>query len=534
MRTYADLLQSLSGAPGAPCQDFVLGDATVERSAGEVLARAKLAGAALSGLGLARGERVGLMLSEPSEFLPLVQGCLLTGVVPVPLYPPPLFGKVGPHRATTEAILRAAGARVLVVGDGSAAEFEGVERVLAVDELPDTGALPEVRTEPDDLALLQFTSGSTGTPRGVRITHRALLANARAIMLDGLAADSSDRGVCWLPLYHDMGLIGFGLAPLLTRTPVTFIPTSRFVRNPAVWLRTLAETRATITFAPNFAYALAARRVDPTGLDLRSVRMWGCGAEPMSEHALSRFERRFAECGVTPGQISPCYGLAEATLAVTFTPPSAGRVVDRIDAAAWEKEGVARPAGTRRALEVVSCGAALPGHTVSIVDEECALPDRTAGEIVVRGPSVSDGYFETATHRAFRDGALYTGDRGYLSEGQLFVTGRLDDLLIVAGRNYAPETLEAVAESIDGVRQAAAVTVPGTDGAELCVAIERRGAGPELEERVRAAIAAAIGVHVTRVVSVAALPRTTSGKLRRSAVRGMLVEGERATLDEPV
>lgn len=520
MRSYVDLLCSLAHAPDTPCQDFLLGDVTETRSSGEVLARARRAAAALDALGLQRGDRVGLMVSEPSEFLPLVHGCLLTGLVAVPLYPPPLFGKAGSHRETTEAILRAAGARVLVVGEPKLGGFQGVERIVGLADLDDGGIAPDVGIEPDDLAFLQFTSGSTGAPRGVRITHRALLANARAIMCDGLHADASDRGVCWLPLYHDMGLIGFGLAPLLTRTPVTFIPTSRFVRSPAIWLRTLSDTQATITFAPNFAYALATRRVDPAGLDLRSVRMWGSGAEPISELTLRRFEERFAECGVSPGQISPCYGLAEATLAVTFTQPSAGRVVERLDADVWEQSGVAQAAVGARAFDVVSCGRALPGHSVTVVDEQGrVLPDHTAGEIVVRGPSVSGGYFESDPGRTFRDGALYTGDQGYMADGQLFVMGRLDDLVIVGGRNYAPQSIEVAAESVEGVRVAAAVTVRGEDGDELVVAVELRGAGSDVQERVRAAVAALVGVQVARVVTFATLPRTTSGKLRRKAVR---------------
>jgi fatty-acyl-CoA synthase len=466
------------------------------------------------------------MLTDPAEFLPLMHGCLLVGLVAVPLYPPPLFGKAGPHHATTEAILNAARAHVLVVNDGQATPFAGVKTVVEVSRLPAGEALPPEAPEPDDAAFVQFTSGSTGTPRGVRVTHRALLANCRAIMLDGLGANERDRGVCWLPLYHDMGLIGFGLAPLLTKTPVTFIPTSRFVRNPAIWLRTLAETRATITFAPNFAYALATRRVEPSGLDLGSVRMWGCGAEPISEATLERFEQRFAGCGVRPGQISPCYGLAEATLAVTFTPPSSGRVVEHIDADAWEREGVARPARSGRRLTVVCCGAPLPDHIVTVVDPEGQqLPERTAGEIVVRGPSVSGGYFGQDESDAFRDGALHTGDQGYLAAGRLFVTGRLDDVVIVAGRNYAPQAIEAVAQSVAGVRLAAAFNGHGTDGEELWVAIERRGNDANIEEQVRVAVGAAIGVHVARVRVVAALPRTTSGKLRRRAARVLCESG---------
>ncbi len=529
MQSYAELLKSLGQGENEPCQEFVGSHEPIARSSAEVFSAARQRGAQLTALGLKRGDRVALMLSEPADFLPLIHGCLLFGLVAVPLYPPPLFGKLDVFLATLRSVLATAKASVLVVSEGLVARLgdAGTARVVSLTHLPAPGTAPPGPVGGSDLAFLQFTSGSTSAPKGVRITHGALMANARAIMHDGLSATRDDRGVSWLPLFHDMGLIGFGLAPLLTRTPVTFIPTSRFIRNPAIWLQTIHERRATITFAPNFAYSLVTRRVQPDAFDLSCVRMWGCGAEPIQPDILDAFERRFASCGVHSGQVAPCYGLAEATLAVTFSSPERGRRVDVIDADAWERSGDALPSDSARSVRYVSCGRALGEIQLSIVAENGELlGERRVGEIVVRGSSVADGYEAqpAATALSFRDGALHTGDRGYLADGELFVTGRIKDTVIVNGRNYDPHTIEAVAEAVAGVRLAVAINVAGSDGDELALIVESAKRDAAFADSVRANVAASLGVHAARVVCVAAgvLPRTTSGKLRRTAAKALL------------
>lgn len=536
MPTFAELLESLSRAADRPCQDFVTSVGVLRRSCSQVLDEARERGRQLLGLGLRPGDRVALMVTRPSDFLPLIHGCLLRGLVAVPMYPPPLFGDARYHADSVERILTAARTRTLIVDDGMSERLSSLPaRTVTLSELSAVaglGVTPAEAPQPEDLALLQFTSGSTSAPKGVRVTHAALVANAQAIMVDGLAAGSEDRGVSWLPLYHDMGLIGFGLAPLLTRTPVTFIPTARFVRRPSIWLSTISEVRATITFAPTFAYALTARRVAPGGLDLRSVRMWGCGAEPVAEVALAQFEQRFAACGVARGQISPCYGLAEATLAVTFTPPSAGRVGDTIDAELWEQRGLAQPSSGGRTMHFLSCGQVLRRHGLRIVAPDgTSLPERHAGEIVVTGPSLADGYenLPENTQATFHDGELHTGDQGYLADERLFVTGRLKDVVIVNGRNYAPQLIEEVTGGVDGVRCSIALNRAGEQGDELWLLVERQGrADRAVQEEVRARVAAALGVAVDGVVclSPGKLPRTTSGKLRRSAARSLLPSGQ--------
>lgn len=530
--TYSELLLARRQSRGDVFQRFLKQGEAVERTTAQVFATAMQRGAQLRKLGLGHQERVALLVSDPADFLPLLYGCLLYGLVAVPFYPPPLVGRLETYHAALDAALTTANVRVAVVDDGSAKRWGSVfsgRTLLELSSLPDTQpeALPQVA--PSDLALLQFTSGSTQAPRGVRISHQALMANIKAIAVHGLAATPEDHGVCWLPLYHDMGLVGFGLAALLTETPVTFIPTSRFIRNPNLWLQTLHEVRGTITFAPNFAYALATKRGGAQHLDLSSVRMWGCGAEPISERTLRDFEAHFASSGVKPNSVAPCYGLAEATLAVTFTDPRVGRRKATLETGnsattrSSDEHSASRPTVT-----AVSCGKPLVGYDVTIVDVTGKLlPDGELGEVVVRGPSLGDGYEGNpeASVATFRNDGLHTGDRGYLHNGELFIVGRTKETIVLNGRNYDPHAFEQVLEVLPAVRRVAAVNVTRDDGDVLAIALER---APEpgstddaLKALVRAALAAHFGVQAPYVVCVSpgSLPRTTSGKLQRAKVR---------------
>jgi fatty-acyl-CoA synthase len=561
--TYADLLTLQRGQTSRLAQRFVTDRTTVERTAADVFDAAQRRGSQLVGLGLSAQERVALLVSDPSEFLPLLHGCLLYGLVPVPFYPPPAFGKLDNYQVALDAVLETANVRVTLVDDGGSrrlGETLAGRRKLELASLPNATLIPLPHVEPSDLALLQFTSGSTQTARGVRVTHAALMANIRAIMLDGLAATPADHGVCWLPLYHDMGLVGFGLAPLLTQTPVTFIPTSRFIRNPNTWLQTLHDVRGTITFAPNFAYALAAKRSNPQNLDLSCVRMWGCGAEPIAEAALRAFETHFAASGVAEGSIAPCYGLAEATLAVTFTPPGTYRQCEAIDREMLSASARASvtPKGVQTAvipgtsdtshvieaqldsvqcsqpITVVSCGRPLPGFDLSVVDDDGnRLADGLVGEVVVRGPSIGSGYEaqRELSELTFRQSGLFTGDRGYLRDGQLFVIGRSKETLILNGRKYDPHVLEQVLETITNVRRAVAINVTSATSDVLVVVVERTFGATDsddvLRSTIRAALAARFGVQTSCVVctSPGTLPRTTSGKLQRVKVRQLFETG---------
>jgi fatty-acyl-CoA synthase len=415
-------------------------------------------------------------------------------------------------------------------------EVPSLREVVSIAELPETGELTCGAVSAHDVVFLQFTSGSTSAPRGVRVTHGSLWANAHAIIMDGLRATPDDRAVSWLPLYHDMGLIGFVMSPLVTRTPVTLISTLDFLKRPEVWVRTLSEDRGTISFAPNFGYALAARRTTSTeGLDLSAVRVLGCGAEPIQPDTIHSFFERFSEVGLKPSAFLACYGMAETTLAVTFAGMEDELKVDHLEIES-EATDLNNTAGLHRLahrIPVVSCGRPLPRHQVSILSKDGELlPEGQIGEVFVQGPSVTDGYWddEDATNRVFVDGGVKTGDLGYLSEGELYVTGRLKDTIIVRGRNFAPTPIEVAAGRVDGVRtgNVAAFSISGDLTEQIIVAAEYREGEPEtIESDIVRAVQHDVGLTVSEVVLIKAgsLPKTTSGKLQRSATRDQYLDG---------
>ncbi|MBW2377717.1 MAG: fatty acyl-AMP ligase [Deltaproteobacteria bacterium] len=496
----------------------------------------------MHGLGVRRGDRVGLVLHSPREFVPAFLGCVRAGFIAVPLYPPLTLGQLASWAEVTGRMLATARASLLLADPPIAYtlrslrdEVPSLREVVSIAELPEAGELTCGAVSDDQVVFLQFTSGSTSAPRGVRVTHGSLWANAHAIMVDGLRASSEDRGVSWLPLYHDMGLIGFVMSPLVTRTPITFISTLDFLKRPEVWVRTLSEDRGTISFAPNFGYALTARRTTSTeGLDLSAMRVLGCGAEPIQPDAINSFFERFGETGLKRSAFLSCYGLAETTLAVTFAGMEDELEVDQLE---FKSESTDDDTSGIHRLEhhipVVSCGRPLPHHQVSILGENGErLPERRVGEVFVEGPSVTGGYWddEEETNRVFVDGGVRTGDLGYMSEGELYVTGRLKDTIIVRGRNFDPTPIEVAAGRVDGVRMGnvAAFSISGDLTERIVVAAEYREGEPEtIESNVVRAVQHDLGLTVSEVVLIEAgsLPKTTSGKLQRSATRDQYLDG---------
>ncbi len=507
----------------------------VELSYGELIDKADRFARGMQRLGVRRGDRVGLVLHRAAEFVPAFLGCVRAGYVAVPLYPPLTLGQLGSWAETTERMLATARATLLLADSPVAYTLRSLSdripsmrAVVSVDELPDGGELSLGTASDSDLVFLQFTSGSTSAPRGVRVTHGSLWANAQAIMVDGLNASDEDRGVSWLPLYHDMGLIGFVMSPLVTRTSVTFLSTLDFLKRPETWVQTLSEDRGTISFAPNFGYALTARRTKSIeGLDLSAVRVLGCGAEPIQPEAIQSFFDRFAGAGLNPSAFLACYGMAETTLAVTFAGMQDQLKVDHLvleTDSSDEGSGVHR---LERRVPVVSCGRPLRRHRVSILDADGKpLPERAVGEIFVEGPSVTDGYWddEEATSRVFVDGGVKTGDLGYMSDGELYVTGRLKDTIIVRGRNIDPTPIEVAAGRVSGIRtgNVAAFSVSNKLTEQVVVAAEYREGDPErIESDIVRAVQREVGLTVTEVALIepGSLPKTTSGKLQRQATR---------------
>ena len=538
---FSELLEKL-GTLERDAHRYRSNGSVEDLSYGELIAEADRLARGMHRLGVRRGDRVGLVLHSAREFIPAFLGCVRAGFIAVPLYPPLTLGQLASWAETTGRMLGTAQASLLLADPPVAYtlrslrdQIPSLREVVSIAELPDGGELPRARPSADDLVFLQFTSGSTAAPRGVRVTHGSLWANAHAIMVDGLNASSEDRGVSWLPLYHDMGLIGFVMSPLVTQTPVTFIATLDFLKRPEIWVRTLSEDRGTVSFGPNFGYALTARRTDSIeGLDLSAVRVLGCGAERIQPEAIDGFFDRFADAGLRRTAFLACYGLAETTLAVTFAAMQDSLKVDRLEPARRSTDDDA--SGLHRLdhpVSVVSCGRPLPRHRVSILGPDGErLAERRVGEVFVEGPSVTDGYWDDpeATDQVFVDGGVKTGDLGYLSEGELHVVGRLKDTIIVRGRNFDPTPIEIAAGRVDGVRtgNVVAFSVPGDLTERIVLAAEYRDGDPAtLEAAIVRAVQREVALTVSEVVLIEAgsLPKTTSGKLQRSAAREQYLGG---------
>jgi fatty-acyl-CoA synthase len=499
--------------------------------------------------GLRRGDRIALIVPEGEHFIPAFLGALWGGMIPVPLYPPVSLGKLDAFMDALVSILNLAKPRVLVTSErvakvlwSAVGRIPSIEKVLTTEELSGdpAGALPPAADVRDDeIAFLQFTSGSTELPKGVMVTHGSLAANCQAIVHDGLKADAArgDKAISWLPLYHDMGLIGFVLAPVCHRIPAVFIPTLSFIKNATIWMETLHKHRGTMTFAPNFAYALVTKRAKPEQIarwDLSRMRVFGCGAEPINPDTMRAFVNAMAPAGLKPEALLPCYGMAEATLAISFVPLDEPLRTDRIDAERYHGHAKAAPVSNGAAfLEVVNCGRTFPGHEVSAQDEDGhILADRHVGELCFRGPSLTAGYWESpeATQAAFRGGWLRTGDLGYLVGGEVFISGRIKDILIVNGRNYYPQRIEWLVDEMAGIRRGSAVvfTRPGSSSEEIVVAAESR---TEDAAALKAQIVARVGEEFQLAVSDVALvapgtlPKTSSGKLQRRKTREQYMNG---------
>jgi fatty-acyl-CoA synthase len=515
----------------------------------ELVLEARRRGALLLDAGLCNGDRLALVIPEPHEFVLTFLGAVMAGIVPVPMYPPPGLKAKSSYIETVAHIVQAAGAGALVTMEAAKSTLEPLierapelESILTVERVFRSGRMSQTpvrapRIEPQDLCFLQFTSGSTSMPKGVMVSHQNLIANADAFLgPDGAARREDDVTVTWLPLFHDMGLVGFVLGTLIHEIPTVLLPTEAFARRSTIWMQAMHDYRATITFAPNFAYALAVKRTrdkDLDGLDLSRIRIAGCGAEPIRPHVLRAFAERFSRVGFEPRALMPSYGMAEATLAISFHQHGTPMLSDRVSTAAMKIRKATPADPSEDCLELASCGRAFPGHALEIVDENGrALPEREVGEIRVQGPSVSAGYYHNpaATLESFRDGWLHTGDLGYLANGNLYVCGRIKDLIIIRGANFYPQDIEQTVADLPGLRRdnvvAFSVLVQGEE--TLVIAAEGSSADAvalrnAIGERIAATIGLAAG-HVA-VVRVGSLPKTSSGKVQRRRTKQLFEQG---------
>ncbi|MFO0683142.1 MAG: fatty acyl-AMP ligase [Sandaracinus sp.] len=504
----------------------------------------------LAALGLSKGDTVALVCPENHEFVLTFLGASVGGFVPVPIFPGATFKVTDHYVETIDHIMAAARSRVVVCVQKNLEILEKVKErrpdiTILVADRDFSGQAPPFSppvVTPEDLCFLQFTSGSTSKPKGVMIRHRNLVANTTAFLGPaGLNRVPEDVGVSWLPLFHDMGLIGFVLGTLIVDLPVVLMPTPMFARAPRLWLELITKYRGTITYAPNFAYQLITKRVsdkDLSTLDLSSLRVAGCGAEPIRARTLVEFGEKFSRCGFDPKALLPSYGMAESCLAITFHRRGTPMVVDRVDPEAMRK-GVATPSTKEDALELVGCGIPFPGHEIRIAGEDgSALGERQVGEIWSRGPSVNDGYFENAeaTAESFGGGWLKSGDLGYFTgkspaDGDLFICGRKKDLIIVNGANHYPQDIEWVVGDIEGVRRGNVVAFSTMkDGIEqLVVAAEgNSGDAARLREEITKKVSENFGLTPSSVAicPVGALPKTSSGKAQRRKTKSLWESGE--------
>ncbi len=497
--------------------------------------------------GVADGDRVAIMLPTSPEFFFAFFGALYAGAVPTPIYPPARPAQLAEHLTRQAGILRNADASLLIAAPEAARvatllrlQVGSLRGIAEVDQLAAGGSLA-VPAHAQDVALVQYTSGSTGDPKGVVLSHANILANIRA-MGAAMQAGPSDVFVSWLPLYHDMGLIGAWLGSLYFAAPLVVMSPLTFLVRPEQWLWAIHRHRATLSAAPNFAFELCLRKIDDAaiaGLDLGSLRMVANGSEAVSPDTLRRFADRFARHGFRPEAMAPVYGLAECAVGLAFPPLGRAPVIDRVKRSALAAHGRAEPAGATDAdaVEFVACGRPLPGHAIRIIGPTGELGERQEGRLQFRGPSATGGYLANPAKTAelIEGDWLNSGDLAYIAGGDVFITGRSKDIIIRAGVHIYPEEVERAVGEVAGIRKGCVAVFGVRDaraGTErLVVAAETREVDPARLAALRAqATEAAAHLLDTPpeellLLPPRAIPKTSSGKLRRSAIRALYEQG---------
>jgi len=507
--------------------------------------------AGLQALGVSKGDRVAIMLPTGAAYLYCFFGILLTGAIPVPIYPPVRLSQLEEHLRRHAAILRNAATIILItvteaktVSRLLQAQVEVMREIITPEELmgDSSGFLP-VPISAAETAFLQYTSGSTGQPKGVVLSHADLLANITA-MGKAVRASSKDVFVSWLPLYHDMGLIGAWLGSLFYAMPLVLMSPLAFLARPQRWLWAIHEHQGTLSAAPNFAYELCLNKIreeDIDGLDLSSWRLAFNGAEPVSAKTLTRFEQRFSAYGFKHQCMTPVYGLAESAVGLAFPPLDRGPLIDRVDRSELLSSGIAVPASKDdpNPLEIVACGQPLPGYQIRVVDQSGReLQERREGEVQFNGPSATRGYFQNpqATKELFEGAWLRTGDRGYINAGEIFLTSRSKELIIRGGRNIYPYEAEEAIGNLVGIRKGCVAMFGTTDpqsATEKVVVVaeakeQQAQAAAELRGKVFATVTDLLGMPPDDVVICPphTVLKTSSGKIRRNAIRERYEQGE--------
>lgn len=528
----------------------------------ELRDKARMIGRKLAGMGFVKGDRVALIAETTPDFVAFFLGAQYASVLPVPLPLPTSFGGREGFVRQLNRQLTSCEARAIVTPDEmrdyvkEAAEELKADFIGPLDAFMDWADKEDEPRLPgtDDISYLQYSSGSTRFPHGIAISHKSLLSNTRGIGEHGMQLRDDDRGVSWLPFYHDMGLVGMLLVPLTCQVSTDYLATEDFARRPLQWLSLMSKNHGTISYSPTFGYDICARRAGSeaiSSLDLASWRVAGIGGDMIRPKVMENFAETFAPAGLDPKIFCASYGLAECTLAVSFMPLETGIVTDSVDEHILTG-GAPADARTRingrmvngvemgfaaHQRKVVNCGVPLPEYEIEVRNTDGdALGERAVGRVYVRGTSVMTGYFrdEEATRAVLsRDGWLDTGDMGYMLDGSLYIVGRAKDMIIVNGRNHWPQDIEWAAEQMDGLRSGdiAAISVPGESNEEVpAVLVQCRlrdeGERRDFAKQVRQHILKETGIHCqVELIPPRSLPRTSSGKLSRAKARAEFLSG---------
>jgi fatty-acyl-CoA synthase len=512
-------------------------------------------------MGVRKGDRIALVIAEQEYFMLGFLGTLLAGAVPVPMSSNFIATTRSRHSyfTTLSHIIQAADARMLLCmaadedflrqGLSEASRETVNPALLTIETLLSTegGAFNPPKMSGSDLCFLQFTSGSTSMPKGAMVSHENVIANARAFLgsKGSLKKRDEDITLGWVPFYHDMGLMCFGLGPLVVDLPAVLLPTERFARQPWHWMMAISKYRASITFAPNFAFDIASRLTRErhlASMDLSRLRAAGCGSEPINPKVLRQFSACFAPAGLRETALMPCYGMAEATVGISFHTIDTPIITDLVDAQALRGgEALPAQAGSEQVAEMISCGHVIPEHGLKIVNSAGqALPERQVGEICFSGKSVTQGYYRNpeATLESYQDGWLRTGDLGYIAEGGLYICGRIKDLVIIHGVNYYPQDIEWIAAQAEGLRPnkvvAFSVMRNGQECLILCVEPNSYKNIEALKHALTEAVEKGLGLRISQVVVLksGALALTSSGKVQRRKTKAMFENGELQDYEE--
>lgn len=507
----------------------------------ELRDQAKTLARKLLGLGCQRGARVGIIAETEPMFHRFFFACQYAGLIPVALPAGIQLGAHGAYVSQVRRMLKSCGASVVVAPDSHvdfmAEATQGLELLMAGTE-SDFDALSDhdvefVAQNADDIAYLQYTSGSTSFPRGVEITQKTVLSNLTEIARFGLKLTDKDRFVSWLPFYHDMGLVGFILVPLIAQLSADYLSSRTFAMRPRLWLKVLSDNGGTISSAPTFGYALCAKRLRPSDVESYDLSQWraACvGAERINPEPLLNFAEILKPCGFDEKAFVACYGMAECVLATSFAPLGEGLKVDTVDRDLMAATGEAQPSNgdALSTSEYVDCGKLLPGFEFEVMDDNGErLGDRQCGQIFLKGPSVMRGYFmdRASTAKSLSaDGWLNTGDIGYRIDDHVLITSRSKDVIIIKGRNIWPYDLEVLAQQVGNVKLGGVAAFSVTDENQLeqaVLVVETKENDEDERQQISVEISRSIHQHfgINVLIDLAprgTLPRTSSGKLSRS------------------